>query len=928
MAETTSRSASSGRAPRKRKPPPAPEPWGVETPEARDSKGRLSVLVEMAPTPGASPSFAVSTVHQFDKPVFDLDNEFEAISVNHNSGEGMGASAESFVVRGIVDDPKQIEEIRAQRGVAGVWPDVPIAPMDLEESKFYVAAAAAEDGSLATPCPAPPCDCTPTEPKGTMASVATFIGVNELWAQGLKGAGIVVAVADGGITAQNRKVKDGETPKRIPRVIGGWPADSWGTEAGKWDQHGNMCATDVLGMAPEAQLYDFRLSGSGGSPGTISRALQSFQWAIDRHRQDGTPHIITNSWGIYRREWDESYAADPNHPFTRKVVEAINAGIIVLFAAGNCGATCPDRRCGSDNGPGRDIWGANGHPKVITVGAVNPLGQYVGYSSQGPAALSDEKPDVCGISHFTGYFKSDTGTSAATPITAGVAALLVQAKKGATQDEIKAALKSTARQLGGRGFNRNTGAGIVQAKAAHAALVAAARPAVARPARPDECREGGATLEKIVELARRHPELRACLCFHLCGQQGPQPPCPPKAMAIVRRAKAVLEQCPDLREGFCRALRCAGADDDDCRRARAFLRRVLEAARHNPRLRACLCHFLCRQGPRPRCTPGIVQVLRRVASALRRCPQLRRAFCRGLDCRRAEGWGFGSSGDVYEDYYTYAVSLEDDAELDDDFDFSADLAIDDYEDYLRGAAFEADTEDDALGGLAGDVDDLSDFEWGGFDDEPGTDDDLDDLGLGPGADIDDLGLGPGADIDDLGLGPGADIDDLGLGPGADIDDPGAAPAPCPPAYRDFLRQLAKRAQHDPRMRRCLCLAFCRSSRPGPLPAWCRRYDRLLRRVRGILARCPQLRSGFCRALRCGPDCRRQREYLRRVARQARENRALRDCLCHFVCHQGSRPPEEVCRRFAALIRRVNGIMRRCPQLRSGFCRALGCDDGG
>lgn len=172
---------------------------------------------------------------------------------------------------------------------------------------------------------------------------------------------------------------------RIPRVVDGWPSD-WGTESRNWGDHGNMCATDVQGMAPEARLFDLRVAGAGGSPGTISRALQAFQWAINRHKVDGTPHILTNGWGIFREAWDPTYARNPNHPFTRKVVEAINEGILVLFAAGNCGDTCPDGRCGNDNGPGRSIWGANGHPLVMTVGAVNKNEEFIGYSSRGPAA--------------------------------------------------------------------------------------------------------------------------------------------------------------------------------------------------------------------------------------------------------------------------------------------------------------------------------------------------------------------------------------------------------------------------------------------------------------------------------------------------------------------------------------------------------------
>ena len=150
-------------------------------------------------------------------------------------------------------------------------------------------------------------------------------------------------------------------------------------------------------MAPNAQIYDIRIAAPDIGA-TISNAIAGFQWAIDRHKANGTPQILTNSWGIFQDNWDPAYATDPNHPFTRKVVDALNEGIIILFAAGNCGGTCPDGRCGTDNGPGKSIWGANGHPRVMTVGAVNKNEQFVGYSSQGPAALDPQKPDFV-LSH-------------------------------------------------------------------------------------------------------------------------------------------------------------------------------------------------------------------------------------------------------------------------------------------------------------------------------------------------------------------------------------------------------------------------------------------------------------------------------------------------------------------------------------------------
>jgi serine protease AprX len=363
--------------------------------------------------------------------------------------------------------------------VIHVWRDAPIGPFATRARRAMQPKRTTRSKRAASRdrCPVPPCDCTYGDPpNGTLETVAKFLGVDKIWAAGNRGHGIVVGVVDAGICAIGRTPKAGETA-RIKNVIDGYPSD-WGTTAAPllWHNHGNMSATDVLAMAPAAKLYDIRISGhTKVRKDRIGRALHGFEWAIKRHREDGTPHILTCSWGIWQKSDEPDYATHPDHPFTRKVVEAINEGILVLFCAGNCGAACQDARCKSDVSTGHGIWGANGHPKVMTIGAVNLSGRLVGYSSIGPAALDPDKPDFCGPTHFVGYFPendpdqnepSDTGTSAATAIAAGVLALLKERSPMLTQEQAKAALKRTAKNVGPPGFDRFTGAGIIRAKAA------------------------------------------------------------------------------------------------------------------------------------------------------------------------------------------------------------------------------------------------------------------------------------------------------------------------------------------------------------------------------------------------------------------------------------------------------------------------------
>ena len=441
-----------------------------------DERGLVRVVVELKKPRSFAAAADMETTKTY-VPGLELDLDFGAIPISSNSSNDsmLDSNTEDIVlVRGKIEE-KGIKQLEKEPNVLKVWRDTAgIRPSKENRfSKQFVRVAAST-----TSCPDPsfstPCDLRPDIPKGSILDVAEYLGVTSIWSNGNKGKGIVVAVQDGGITAQGREIKakdinhiDPDTGKPdwpgkiIENVIYGSNPD-WGTTGYDWGWHGNMCATDVLGMAPEAKIYDLRINSN-----TLSSALQNFQWAIDRHRKDGTPHIITNSWNYYQKAWDPDYATNPDHFLTRKIIEAVNEGIIVLFSAGNCGAMSGDPRCNADTGTGKSIWGANGHEKVITVAAVNKEENYISYSSVGPAALHQNKPDIASISHFTGFFHSDNGTSAATPIAAGVAALLKEARPALTPVQIKEALMSTCKDIGPQGNDIYTGSGIIQAKAAH-----------------------------------------------------------------------------------------------------------------------------------------------------------------------------------------------------------------------------------------------------------------------------------------------------------------------------------------------------------------------------------------------------------------------------------------------------------------------------
>ena len=338
---------------------------------------------------------------------------------------------------------------------------------------------------------APRVDCR-DEPRAndTALVVAQHLGVPQIWRAGYTGRGLVVGVVDGGVTAHGRPTAFGTWPA-IPQspavgdVIGGWPPASWGTTAEGWGQHGNMIAFDVQAMAPEAELWDIRIVEPGSTfQDYVAHAVEGYQFAIDHYRAHGVPQILVNSWGLYDSGRGPDYAFDPGSDFAVQVEAALDAGMLVLFAAGNCGEGCPfegGSLCGvGDRGPGASILGPNGHPEVMTVGAATLRGEWCGYTSQGPAGLppqDPDKPDFCAVSQFEGFFPNesglrpcDGGTSAATGIAAGVVALLKQARPDLTQDQCRRLLRATARPIRTPAARDGAGAGVIDALRAFRAL--------------------------------------------------------------------------------------------------------------------------------------------------------------------------------------------------------------------------------------------------------------------------------------------------------------------------------------------------------------------------------------------------------------------------------------------------------------------------
>ena len=148
---------------------------------------------------------------------------------------------------------------------------------------------------------------------------------------------------------------------------------------------------------------------------------------------------------------------------TKGAVIAASRGILIVNSAGNEGNVSP---------PENTLVAPSDASSVLAVGAVNPSGQRTGFSSVGPTADGRIKPDVLaqgsnvyaaegdGASNY-GYVY---GTSFSCPLTAGTAALLLEAHPDWTNLEIMEALKMTANNSNDP--NNKIGWGIIDALAA------------------------------------------------------------------------------------------------------------------------------------------------------------------------------------------------------------------------------------------------------------------------------------------------------------------------------------------------------------------------------------------------------------------------------------------------------------------------------
>jgi serine protease AprX len=296
---------------------------------------------------------------------------------------------------------------------------------------------------------------------------------------GLDGSGITIAVIDSGIAAWHDDLAESTGGiQRVDRFVDfvqqrGVPYDDYGHGthvAGIIAGNGSDSGGARAGIAPASHLVVLKvLDGSGR--GRISDVIGALDY-VHSYRDQLNIRIVNLSIAANVLE---SYLVDP---LTQAAKRVVDSGIVVVAAAGNAGRSADGHaQYGAITAPGNAPW-------VLTVGASSHMGTIdrqddvvAPFSSRGPTAVDGvAKPDLVApgvgieslsapgsllygsmspyllggtIATPTLPYLSLSGTSMATAVVSGAAALLLQANPALTPNAVKAILEYTAQTYPG-----------------------------------------------------------------------------------------------------------------------------------------------------------------------------------------------------------------------------------------------------------------------------------------------------------------------------------------------------------------------------------------------------------------------------------------------------------------------------------------------
>jgi serine protease AprX len=304
----------------------------------------------------------------------------------------------------------------------------------------------------------------PAGDEGSLSFVRQALHVSDAWKAGYAGQGVDVALIDSGVArvpgltsgnvvdgpdlsfeSQYSDVRYRDTfghGTHMASIIAG--RDAAGTPAGY------AASMKFNGIAPDARIVSLKVAAADGSA-DVSQVIAAIGWVTQHAHDNGLNIRVLNlSYGT------DSTQASALDPLSYAVEQAWQRGIVVVVAAGNDGTNRVELANPAVN------------PYVIAVGAEDPKNtagasddlvpafaqrgdttRHVDVVAPGVHILGLRSPNGFVDQNNAGgrvgaRFIRGSGTSQATAIVSGVAALLLQKYPTATPDQLKSMITSTA----------------------------------------------------------------------------------------------------------------------------------------------------------------------------------------------------------------------------------------------------------------------------------------------------------------------------------------------------------------------------------------------------------------------------------------------------------------------------------------------------
>jgi len=220
--------------------------------------------------------------------------------------------------------------------------------------------------------------------------------------------------------------------------------------------HGTHCAgiigaeggnnEGITGVNWTVQIMPLRFMDANGS-GTTKDAIEAINYVIDRRKAGVNVRIISASWGSTQK----------SRALEDVIRKAYDAGILFVAASGNA-STDADRMPHYPSGYNL--------PNVVSVAALDRNDNLASFSNYGQKSVHIAAPGKDILSTYLNHeFRNLSGTSMATPMVAGVAALILSNDPNMSVDELRKRLFDSVDKLPALKTKTVTGGRINAAKA-------------------------------------------------------------------------------------------------------------------------------------------------------------------------------------------------------------------------------------------------------------------------------------------------------------------------------------------------------------------------------------------------------------------------------------------------------------------------------